>query len=122
MHSGLYGRTFHTDILNRWEKAGDRTNVPRLDSSNGDNSTVATSQWLTDASYLALKSVTLSYSFPEKIPEFFHLKGIRLYGGGENIFMLTHRKGMNPQYRFTGVSANDYSPARIFSFGIDLEF
>lgn len=122
MHSGLYGRTFHTDILNRWEKAGDRTNVPRLDSSNGDDSTVATSQWLTDASYLALKSVTLSYSFPEKIPEFFHLKCIRLYGGGENIFMLTHRKGMNPQYRFTGVSANDYSPARIFSFGIDLEF
>lgn len=122
MHSGLYGRTFHSDILKRWEKAGDRTDVPRLDSSNGDNSTIATSQWLTNASYLALKSVTLSYTFPEKIPEFFHLKGIRLYSGGENLFMLTHRKGMNPQYRFTGISANDYSPARTFSFGIDLEF
>ena len=122
MHSGLYGRAFHTDILKRWEKPGDQTHLPRLDSSNGENSTVATSQWLTDASYLALKTVTLSYSFPEKIPAFFHLKGIRLYGGGENVFMLSHRKGMNPQYRFTGISANDYSPARIFSFGVDLEF
>lgn len=122
MHSGLYGRAFHTDILKRWEKAGDRSNVPRLDSSNGDNSTITTSQWLTKASYLALKSVTLSYSFPERIPAYFHLKGIRLYGGGENIFMLTHRKGMNPQYRFTGISGNDYTPARTFSFGIDLEF
>lgn len=122
MHSGLYGRAFHTDILKRWEKTGDQTNIPRLDSSNGNNSTIPTSQWLTNASYLTLKSVTLSYIFPQKIPAFLHLKGIRLYGGGENIFRFTHRKGMNPQYRFTGISANDYSPARTFSLGVDLEF
>lgn len=122
MHSGTYGRAFHSDIAGRWKQLGDRTNVPRLDSGNTDNLVAATNRWLTSASFLALKSVTLSYNLPAKIPEFLHLKDIRIYGGGENLFMLTHRKGMNPQYRFTGVSANDYSPARTFSFGIDVEF
>lgn len=122
MHSGSYGRALHSDILNRWQKPGDKTNIPRLDSGNNDNLVAPTNRWLTNASYLSLKTATLSYKLPENISAFLSLKDIRIYAAGENLFMLTHRKGMNPQNNFIGVSGNDYSPARIFSFGADFEF
>lgn len=122
MHSGLYGRAFHRDIQNRWRKPGDQTNVPRLDSGNNDNLVSATTRWLTNASYLTLKTVTLSYRLPAKIPSLLNLKDIRVYAGGENLFMLTHRKGINPQNSFAGISANTYTPARLFSLGINFDF
>lgn len=122
MHSGLYGRAFHSDIQNRWRKPGDQTNIPRLDSGNNNNPVGTTSRWLTNASYLSLKTVTLSYRLPNKISTLLNLKDIRVYAGGENLFILTHRKGMNPQNSFTGVSANTYTPARLLSLGINFDF
>lgn len=122
MHSGSYGRALHRDILNRWQQPGDKTHIPRLDSGNTGDQTTPTNRWLTNASYLSLKSAHLSYKIPASISSRLTLKDIRVYAAGENLFLLAHRKGMNPQNSFVGISGNDYSPARIFSFGVDFEF
>lgn len=121
MHSGTYGKAMHKDVLNRWQNGGDLTDVPRLEGDNPHLSAPG-SRWLTNASYLSLKSVGLSYRFPRNIPDFLNLQHIRVYAAGENLFILTHRKGMNPQNSFLGISANDYTPARICSMGIEVSF
>lgn len=121
--SSDYGSSLHKDIKKRWQKPGDITNVPRLDS--GKNSYLvgsSTTRWLTDASYLALKSATLSYTLPKSVLTRLDLSSIRVYVSGENLFMLTKRKGMNPQYSFAGTTSNAYSPARLFTVGINIAF
>lgn len=122
MSSG-YGSSLHKDIKKRWQKPGDITDVPRLD--DGNTSLLvgsSTTRWLTDASYLALKSATLSYTLPKSILTRLDITSVRVYVSGENLFMLTKRKGMNPQYSFAGTTSNVYSPARLFTVGINIAF
>lgn len=118
-----YGKALHKDIKNRWQKPGDITDVPRLDNTNTSKLVGgSTNRWLTDASYLAMKSATVSYMLPRTFVSKLDLSSIRVYVSGENLFMLTKRKGMNPQYSFAGTTANVYSPARLFTLGINIAF
>lgn len=119
MHSGVYGKALHKDILKRWQKPGDITDVPKLGDSS--DQTVSSSRWLTNASFLALKHIALSYRLPDKFSRWLDLTTVRFYASGENLFLCSHRKGMNPQNQFSGTSANTYSPVRIFSVGIEVE-
>ena len=45
-HSG-YGSAMHIDILNRWQKPGDITEVPRIDTTKNPNQNAGSSRWLT---------------------------------------------------------------------------
>lgn len=121
--SSKYGSALHQDIEKRWQKPGDITDVPRLDDGNTSYLVAgSTSRWLTDASYLALKNAVISYNLPHNWVSKIDLSAIRVYVSGENLFMWTKRKGMNPQYSFAGTTSNVYSPARLFTLGINIAF
>ena len=49
--------------------------------------------WLEKASYLRLQSMTLTYTFP-KIAG---IENLRLYFSGNNLFVITHYKGLDPE-------------------------
>lgn len=117
-----YGSSLHVDILNRWQNPGDQTNVPRLDNGRNAYQNAGSSRWLTSASYLALKNVSIAYNLPTSLVKKIDLSGIRLYVSGENLCALTSRKGMDPQYSFAGTQYNAYSPARIYTFGLNIQF
>ena len=53
-----YGTAYHTDILKRWQKPGDVTNVPKV--QNAVLVDGASSRFLMDGSYLNIKNITLS--------------------------------------------------------------
>ena len=122
MSVGSLGSSLHTDILNSWHKAGDEVNIPRIDTGRSNYQNPGSSRWLTDASYLNIRNITLAYSFPKRIAEMIDLSGIRVYGSVENAHLFCARKGMDPQYNFSGTSYNDYSPARTMSVGLALQF
>ena len=122
MSVGSLGSSLHTDILNSWHKAGDEVNIPRIDTGRSNYQNPGSSRWLTDASYLNIRNITLAYSFPKRIAEMIDLSGIRVYGSVENAHLFCARKGMDPQYNFSGTSFNDYSPARTMSVGLALQF
>ncbi|MGE5107626.1 MAG: SusC/RagA family TonB-linked outer membrane protein, partial [Sphingobacteriales bacterium] len=64
--SGNYGVALHKDILNRWQKPGDITDVPKLDFNKQTDYGAGTStRWLANASFLNFENVTLSYDFSE---------------------------------------------------------
>jgi len=123
MSEGIYGQALHVDHLNGWRNAGDQTSIPRLEEGNIYLSpTNYDTRWLTDASYFALKNVNLSYTLNFQTLKDFGIKNLKVFAVGENLFVRTARKGMNPQERFSGTQTNVYLPSRIFSFGVNVTF
>ena len=82
---------------------------------NGDRS-------LTKASYLSLRNATLGYTFPKRMLSKAKIEKLRLYVVGDNLFLLSARKGLDPRQSITGDTGYNYSAVRTVSFGINLEF
>ncbi|PKD19000.1 SusC/RagA family TonB-linked outer membrane protein [Salegentibacter salinarum] len=123
MHEGSYGDSFHPDILNAWKNPGDITDVPRLETGNNTLAPTLSSRWLTDASFLSLRNVNLSYDLGESALDQIGMDRLRLFVSAENLFILTERTGLDPQYNLSGTpSGNDYNPNRVISVGVNVAF
>jgi len=123
MHSGSYGRSSHPDILNAWRQPGDVTDVPRLQNGSTDLVRTQSTRFLTDASFWALKNINLGYSFDSSITDKIGVDNLRLSITGENLYLKSKRTGLDPQYGLAGTGdGTDFSPSRIFSFGVNLSF
>lgn len=85
--------TWNKAALRRWQKPGDVTDVPRIEiaaaQANND-------RYLIDASYFAIKNITLSYTLPATILQKAHLRGARIFGSVDNLALWTHLDGMDP--------------------------
>jgi hypothetical protein len=115
------GGALHVDILNRWQQPGDVTDVPKMDVTGAAQTNVASDRWLTDASYLNLRSVNLSYTFPRTLLERWKMRGATVYVAGENLGWLSGRSGMFVSGTFSGTTSNTFTPARTFTLGVNLQ-
>lgn len=123
MHEGEYGEALHPDARNAWKNPGDITDVPRLENGDNNLSPNLTSRWLTDASYLSLRNVSLSYNLNDDVAERVGVNKLRLFVSGENLFIANDRVGLDPQYSLSGTpSGNDYNPNRVISVGLNVAF
>ncbi|MBC7569169.1 MAG: SusC/RagA family TonB-linked outer membrane protein [Spirosoma sp.] len=120
MSAGGYGSAKHVDILQRWQQPGDITNVPRLDAARTADFDAASDRWLTDASYLNMRNVTLSYSLPGVTAKRLFLNNVQVYVSAENYLILSKRKGMNVQQTFAGTTDNVFSVAKNIVLGVSL--
>jgi TonB-linked SusC/RagA family outer membrane protein len=120
MSSGTYGGALHTDILNRWQKPGDITSVPRLDAGRTTDFNATSSRWLVDASYLNLRTISLAYGIPNNLTSRFGITNSQLFVSAENVSFFSKRVGLNTQQAFSGVTSNGYPPARVITAGITL--
>ena len=119
------GYAMHTDVKNAWQKEGDITTVPRLDVTATHNTNINQSystRWLVSGDYLNFRSLNLSCSVPASLVSAAQIRSLNVNIGAENLFLLTARQGLNPQGYYTGLVYNDYKPARIFTFGVNLSF
>ncbi len=123
MHSGSsYGGALSTDILRRWQKPGDVTDVPRLDVSRNTQSSSASDRWLIGSDYLALRQINLSYKVPAEFISRLEMDNASVYINGENLLLFTKRQGMDPTQTFNGTAQNRYIPSRIITLGLNLNF
>ena len=123
MHSGTYGSSLHPDALNAWRQPGDITDVPRLENGNADLVRTQSTRFLTDATYWAVKNVSLGYTFNNNLSEKLGVENLRLSVTGENLYLQTKRDGLDPQYNLAGTpDGEDYNPARIFTIGLNVNF
>jgi hypothetical protein len=120
MHRGDYGSHMHSDVLDRWQKPGDITNVPRLENNVAGQSGSST-RWLFDGSYLNIKNITLSYQLPEDLVNKLKVGGLQVFANIDNVHLFSAKKGMDPQRSFTGTSDFSYVPYRTFSFGFNVK-
>ena len=123
MSSNSFGRSQHPDILNAWRAPGDITDVPRLETGNTDLVQTMSDRFLTDASFWALKNVNLGYNFNQDILDALGVDNLRLSLYGENLFLKSERKGLDPQYNLAGTQSGiDFNPARTVSLGLNVSF
>jgi outer membrane protein OmpA-like peptidoglycan-associated protein len=111
--------TWNKHMMRRWQKPGDVTDVPR---STIAESIANTDRFLIDASYFAIKNITLAYALPNAWISKLGMTGARIFGSVDNLALFTHLDGMDPQYNFSGGTDYDYSPNRTYTVGIELNF
>jgi TonB-linked SusC/RagA family outer membrane protein len=121
MHAGDYGFSWHKDILQRWQKPGDITNVPRIQNGLANQNPVST-RYLFDGSYLNIKNLTLNYNLPKTVINRLGISGAQIFASVDNAWIFTARKGMDPQREFNGTSGFTFPPFRTMTAGINLNF
>jgi TonB-linked SusC/RagA family outer membrane protein len=117
--SPRYGAAMHVDALNSWSTPGQITDIPRVDIGNSVNLNASSSRWLIDASYVSFRNVNLSYGLPKSLLNKINVPSARVFLVGENLGLISKRKGMNPTESFDGTNDNTYLPSRTFSFGMN---
>ena len=121
----LSGGVF-SKVLERWQKPGDITDVPRL-TSVGNNYTIdQNSRYLEDASFVRLKQLTLGYRLPQAFIRRLRLSSVRLYFVGSNLKLWTKYNG-DPESNVTsdptaqGIGSFGTPPQPIgFQFGLNV--
>jgi len=85
------------------------------------------SRWVSDASYLTIKNITLGYTLPMHNLNYF--KSLRLYGSIQNALILTKYNGGNPEVSNNGGDAlgqgidwTAYPIPRTFTLGVNVNF
>ncbi len=119
MNLSYLSSNWHKDMLARWQKPGDITDVPRVEIA-GKYTT--TDRFLKSASYFAIKNITLSYNLPKSWMRKAGMESVRIFGSADNLALFSSMKGMDPQYDFTGGTDYSYSPNKTYSLGIEVNF
>ncbi len=122
-----------TEVLHRWEKPGDITNVPIAiagDPGTGNNGTPnssISSRFIEDGAFLRVKAATLSYNFNSAGLKHIGVYGIRCYLTAQNLFTITGYKGYNPEVNQQGTSAQalgidygTYPQAKTYILGVNV--
>ena len=135
MHNGQeVGHTMHRDLLDAWSPENKGSNIPRLSTASvddpGSGSQTPMDRFLTSSNYLCLNNLALGYNLPKSIVTPLTLRSIRVYVAGENLFLLTKRKGMDPRYNLGiggytsggGLAAGSYSAMRSITAGVTVTF
>lgn len=125
----------HKDLLNAWtEPSGpqdedgnylhtiDPEGVPVLNSELSQYNDAGSSRFLFSNDYLVLKNLNISYDFPKKWVNALKLQNINLGFSVDNLFILSSKKGMNPQYSFSGGQGYYFMPSRVFNFSLGFKF
>lgn len=119
-------RVLFADQLNRWQKPGDITVVPRLTAFGNNYTLEQNSRFLEDGSFLKLRSLTLGYTIPRRITALAKLETVRFYFSGTNLFTLTHYTGPDPEVNVTslqniqGLDLGTPPQPRIIQFGVNV--
>ncbi len=120
----------------RWHGEGTSNTQPRVSWLGSSNNKTPSSRFLEDGSYIRLKNCQLGYSIPEKIANQWHIKNLRIYVTGQNLWTLTKYTGLDPEmntsdnlkgekYRgdvAAGIDWGTYPSARSYILGVNLNF
>ena len=92
------------ESLNRWREPGDNVHIQRFTETTNQQ---AYNVWVnlfrnssgvySNASYVRLKNISVSYTLDEKLSRRIKLSSCRIYLTGQNLFTLTNYKAGDPE-------------------------
>ena len=118
------GRAMHVDMLKAWQKPGDITDVPRLDAgTSGLYDATTSDRFLISSTALMFKSAVINYSLPQDLISNLGVNSIKVGVSGENLFLWSKRKGLNPMSNYSGaVGSAFYDFARTVTANLSVTF
>lgn len=109
-------------LLNRWQKPGDMKPYQQYSQkffSKATNSLSIAKYYsdlaFSDASYIRLKNVAISWEIPNILKQKLHLQNLRIYFQGQNLLTITKYKGLDPESQ--GISL---PPLKVYTVGLQL--
>ena len=135
MHNGIQaGQALHRDALKAWSETNKDSNIPRLSTASTDDAGFSSQtpydRFLTSSNYLSLNNLTLGYTLPKEWVRTLTFTNVRVYVSGENLFLLTKRKGLDPRFNYgiggmtsgSGKASGGYASMRTITAGISVNF
>ena len=121
------------DIVRRWKKPGDITDIPRVTVVDDNNNGGINSRWVEDGSFLRIRDISLSYNFENNITKKLKVSGLSIYANLKNWFTITDYSGYSPEVNRSlggvdsvaltqGVDYGSYPQSKTFTMGLNVEF
>ncbi len=132
--AGLRDQRFwnnHTDLLDRWQKEGDVTNIPRvvLNDNVSNGSSFPISENVEKGDFLRIRNIALGYTLPNTLFGKVGITNLRIYGSVYNAYIFTDYSGTDPEVSTNGnsnispgVDRNSVGVGRTYTVGLNLGF
>lgn len=128
IESGLLNTNKLKSVVNRWTGPGTSNTIPKANSTLR-RATGVTSDVVEDASFLRVKTVSLSYKIPVIKSMAKTVKSSSIYFTAQNLFTITDYTGFDPEVNSFGASNlslntdyNAYPNVRTFIVGLKIGF
>lgn len=107
--------------LDRWQKPGDRTDVPRfvLEQGAGPQNS---SRYIHSTDHIRLKNLTLGFTLPGRWVQKALIENARVYFSGSNLLTWAKWKQYDPEVPVNGEVFCEAPPMRTFNFGVEITF
>jgi len=110
-------------LLERWQKPGDVTQVPKPVLNNDSNGAAfGSTRWVTRGDYIRLKDLTFSYDIPEKVLSKINISSLQLFVRGTNLWTRTISPMIDPETDKGGISYSNQPNIRTMTFGLNAGF
>jgi hypothetical protein len=108
-----------SDILRRWQKPGDITDVPKL-WLNDQTANQASTRWLEKGDFIRFRTIALGYNFQKSILTTIGFDNVRFYVQAFNPFIITKYTGLDPDVSTSGTTQTNTSTANSnITLGVD---
>jgi TonB-linked SusC/RagA family outer membrane protein len=125
-HTGFYSFSLFNgvdELMNRWQKPGDLTEVPKVWYGARDDSREST-RFLFEGDYLRVKDLVFGYRVPAKYTGKIGFENVDIYARGTNLFTFVKDDGLmyDPEVGADGMTRFTTPPVKSVVFGINLNF
>lgn len=121
-------KNYDRGILGAWSPTNTAATLPRLDASRANNNDRNSDVFVSDASFVKLKMLQLSYVINNDWFKRIHLKNVRVTASASNLFVITRYAGLDPEvntspspYGF-GIDNNIYPQTKSYAIGLNVNF
>jgi hypothetical protein len=117
------------EILQRWQKPGDVTSVPKLWYGRGNFINLnqnTNSRFIQPGDFIRLDNLQIGYTINSSLVKRLsknNIRSIHAFAQGQNLILITKYKGLDPEN--IGEQGTDYNAipsVRTFSFGFNIGF
>lgn len=117
-NSNLLTSNFEKVMLNMWTTPGQVTDIPKADTVFRFDTGA-----YSNAAFLRMKNVSISYTFPKKLMEKTKvLSGAKIYAIGRNLLTFTNYEGYDPEVGYSNGTQGLYPNSRQIVGGVELSF
>lgn len=112
------GNSGNDNVWNVYIAPDTDPSVTRIDNEHGNYNSRVSDRYVEDASYLRIKNIVLSYSFPRNTVKKLYLQSLKLSASVQNIYTFTGYTGYDPE---VGSTNGQYSMSGqgMLMYGVD---
>ncbi len=117
-----FGENRPTFAIDRWREPGDIAERPEAKFGGNNLANNNSTRYLFDGSYVRLRNLVVSYTFPISLTQSLKLRSIRIYAQGQNIWTYTDYPGWDPELSEVGTEFYRYPTGKSYTMGLDVGF